>query len=318
MNENDAAIAAAREAEQRLWKVYGLAVSERLIEVPDVGLRVRMLECGTPSAQPLVFVQGGLGEAFGWVSLLAKLTDFRCITLDRPGGGLSDGVDFLKVDVRRLAVAVLERVLDSAGASQAVFIANSMGGWWTIQFALHVPERVSRIALVGCPAVLLDTSAPLPMRLISVPILGPTLAQKMIPPNVASVREVPRFLGHPAEVGRRWSDAEAETFYRFGNLTNVHRSWTTLLRRFLRPWGGNPRMRITASQLQRIRQPTLFIWGSDDPFGSSESGRAATALMPAAQLEIVGVGHLPWWDDAEACARLIRTFVAAPDPAARV
>jgi len=318
MNANDAAIAAAREAEHRLWKSYGLAVSERLIEVPKVGLRVRMLECGTPAAQPLVFVQGGLGEAFGWASLLSKLTDFRCITLDRPGGGLSDGVDFLKVDIRRLAVTVLKSVLDSAGVSRAVFIANSMGGWWTIQFVLQAPERVSRIALVGCPAVLLDTSAPLPMRLISVPVLGPALARKMIPPNVASVREVPRFLGHPAEVGQRWSDAEADTFYRFGNLPNVHRSWTTLLRRFLRPWGVNPRMRITARELERVRQPTLFIWGSDDPFGSADSGRAAVAGMPDAHLEMVGVGHLPWWDDADACARLIRAFVTAPDPVAGV
>jgi hypothetical protein len=99
MNANDAAITAAREAERRLWKLYDLAVSERMIEVPEVGLRVRMLECGTPSAQPLVFVQGGLGEAFGWASLLAKLTDFRCVALDRPGGGFSDGVDFREVDM---------------------------------------------------------------------------------------------------------------------------------------------------------------------------------------------------------------------------
>jgi pimeloyl-ACP methyl ester carboxylesterase len=68
-------------------------------------------------------------------------------------------------------------------------------------------------------------------------------------------------------------------------------------------------MRITADQLRNILQPTLFIWGKDDPFGSVDAGRRAAALMPDARLEVVGIGHLPWWDDADACARLVREFV---------
>ena len=131
MEAMEPAIGAARNAERELWQHYGLAMVERFIEIQNPGLRVRMLECGNPSAEPLIFVQGGLGEACGWASLMAKLTDFRCITLDRPGGGLSDGVDFLEVDVRTLAVDVLQTVLDAAGVHQAAFVANSMGGWWT-------------------------------------------------------------------------------------------------------------------------------------------------------------------------------------------
>ena len=128
MEAMEPAIGAARNAERELWQHYGLAMVERFIEIQNPGLRVRMLECGNPSAEPLIFVQGGLGEACGWASLMAKLTDFRCITLDRPGGGLSDGVDFLEVDVRKLAVNVLQAVLDAAGVHQAAFVANSMGG----------------------------------------------------------------------------------------------------------------------------------------------------------------------------------------------
>lgn len=301
---------AAREAESAVWKQYDLSVSERFISVGESGRRVRVLECGNPTGEPLVLVQGGLGEAFGWASLMAELRDFRCITLDRPGGGFSDGVDFGEVDVRRLAVDVLEAVLDAVGIAKAAFVANSMGAWWSLHFATAGPARVSRLVLLGCPAVIVGTAAPLPMRLMSLPVLGRVLVESMVPGSPAKARGIPAFLGHPKEVGDRWSAAEAEAPYRFGNLPNFRRSWLTLVRRFLRLSGANPEMCISAEQLRAVTQPTLFVWGAHDPFGSAEAGRAAAALMPDARFEIFGVGHLPWWDDAAGCARFIRDFVS--------
>jgi pimeloyl-ACP methyl ester carboxylesterase len=309
MTATDPAITAARHAERELWQDYGLSVVERFIDIDEPRLRVRTLECGTPSAEPLMFVQGGLGEAWGWAALMARLTEFRCITLDRPGGGLSDGVDFLEVDVRQLAVDVLQAVLDAAGVRQAAFVANSMGGWWTFQLAMRAPARVSRMVMLGCPALILDTSAPLRMRLVSVPMLGRGLVKLMVPASSAKARDLPRFLGHPVQVGQRWSELEAEVVYRFGNLPNVPGSWLALLRRFLRLGGPNRGMRISADELRGVTQPTLFVWGQDDPFGSPNDGRAAAELMPEARLEVVGLGHLPWWDEPDQCAHLVREFV---------
>jgi pimeloyl-ACP methyl ester carboxylesterase len=305
----DMTVTRARDAEHQLWQHYGLTVAEQFVEIESPRLRIRVLECGSQAGEPLVFVQGGLGEAFGWASLMAKLTDFRCISLDRPGGGFSDGVNFLEVDVRKLAVDVLQAVLHAAGVSRAAFVANSMGGWWTFQFARSAPAHVSRMVMIGCPAVILDTSAPLPMRLISIPMLGHGLVKLMAASSPAKAREVPRFLGHPIEVGQRWPDAEAETTYWVSNLPNARRSWLTLLRRFLTPWGSSREMRIGADELRRVAQPTLFVWGERDPFGSIDSGHAAVALMPDAQLKVVGIGHLPWWDEPDECARVVRDFV---------
>ena len=82
----------------------------------------------------------------------------------------------------------------------------------------------------------------------------------MVPATSAKARDLPGFLGHPVQVGQRWSESEAEAFYRLGHLPDFRRSWLTLLSRFLRPWGSNPRMRITAHELRGVAQPTLFIW----------------------------------------------------------
>jgi len=302
--------AAAREAEKALWRQYDLTVDERFVATGG-GRRVRVLECGAPGGKPLIFVQGGLGDAFVWAPLIALLKDFRCITLDRPGSGFSDGVDFMNVDVRDLAVDTLSAALDSAGLAAAAFVANSMGGWWTFQLAMKTPARVSRMAMLGCPALLLDTSAPFPMRLMSLPVLGKSMVKLMSPPSPAKARTLPSVLGHPAEVGKRWSETEAEAFYCFGNLPNVQPSWRTLLRRFLRLTGANPQLRVTEAELRRTDQPTLFAWGKGDPFGSVKSGRHAASLMPNARLEVVGTGHLPWWDELEPCARLVRQFASA-------
>jgi pimeloyl-ACP methyl ester carboxylesterase len=94
------------------------------------------------------------------------------------------------------------------------------------------------------------------------------------------------------------------------NLPDFLPSWHSLLRRFLRPFGGNRVMSITADELRRLAHPTLFLWGARDPFGNVDAGRAAAALMKNARLEVVGIGHLPWWDDPETCAGHVRQFLA--------
>jgi len=306
----DTGTTAAHAAERALWREHGLTVKEWYLDITEPRVRVRMLECGNPAGPPIVFLHGGLGEAWGFASLMERLADFRCISFDRPGGGLSGPVDFMGVDVRTLARNTLTAVLDAAGLATAPFVANSMGGWWTFQFALAHPARVSRLLMIGCPALILDTAAPLPMRLISVPVLGRRLVRTMTPPSPEKSRGLPSILGHPREVGQRWSQAQVEAVYHFGNLPDFLPSWHSLLRRFLRPFGGNRVMSITADELRRLAQPTLFLWGARDPFGNVDAGRAAAALMKNARLEVVGIGHLPWWDDPETCATHVRQFLA--------
>src|SRR5258708_19627400 len=96
------------------------------------------------------------------------------IALDRPGCGLSDGFDYSSVDdIRGHAVTFLGAVLDALGLDRARIVANSMGGLWSLWLALDRPERVSSLALLGCPALAAVTSAPAALRIISPLGLGP-------------------------------------------------------------------------------------------------------------------------------------------------
>jgi pimeloyl-ACP methyl ester carboxylesterase len=176
---------------------------------------------------------------------------------------------------------------------------------------MRAPVRISRMALLGCPALILDTAAPFPMRLVALPGIGPMLTSTMVLPSADKARGLPVILGHPADVGKGWSDVDAEAFACYSRLPNFRRSWHTLLNRFVRLTGGNPELKITADQLRQINHPTMFLWGKADNFGPPEVGRQAAALMPNATFDVVGVGHLPWWDAAEECANRVRAFARA-------
>jgi len=117
---------------------------------------------------------------------------------------------------------VLEAILDSAGLRPAAFAPNSPSGRWTFRLAMAAPGRPSRMAMLPHPAVMLNTSAPLPMRLMSLPVLRRALLKLMSPARPTNAPDLPRPLRHPSEVGQRCSPADAAPCYRFYHLPTFH------------------------------------------------------------------------------------------------
>lgn len=308
LDRTDPQVVAAQEAEQRLFDHYGLDVETHFVELEAPNIRVRALESGSGPA--LLLVPGGVGDGWIWAPLMAKLRDWRLIVVNRPGGGLSDGIDHQAVNVRRLAVHTLSSVLDHFDLGRIPVIANSMGGLWSFWLALDRPERVAAMVQLGCPALILDTSAPLPMRLLSVPGLNRLLVNTMIQTDQDKARDMPAFLGHPPEVGANWSEAEAECSYQFPRLPTYKTAWLSLMEVMLGLRGSKPAYRLPADELRRVDAPVLFIWGDSDPFGSLDAAQRAEDVVPNARLHTMAGGHLPWWDDADKCAHLIEEYLA--------
>lgn len=309
LEQDDPRVEAAQEAERRLFEHYGLDYKAHYIELTEPKIRIRVQVVG--SGKPVLMVPGSVGDAFVLTPLMAQLEGYQMIAVNRPGGGMSEGLDHRAVDVRKVAVDTLSSVLDYFGLERVPIVGNSMGGLWSFWFALDRPERVAAVVQLGTPALVLDTSAPFPMRLMSVPVLNRLLVKKMMVPNSRKkAREAPAFLGHPKDVGTNWSEAEAECAYQFPRLPTFETSWLSLMERVLNLRGAKEDVRFGEDKLRLVQQPVLFIWGSGDPFGSLVTARRAQAAVPDAELHEAGVGHLPWWDDAEKCARLIRGFLA--------
>jgi pimeloyl-ACP methyl ester carboxylesterase len=307
LQRTDPKVEAAQEAENRLFDHYGLDVKVHFVELDKPNIRVRVLESG--SGPPLILVPGGVGDGWIWTSLMAKLVGWRLIVVNRPGGGMSDGIDHRAVNVRRLAVHTLSSVLDHFNLERVPVVGSSMGGLWSFWLALDRPERVAAMVQLGCPALILDSSAPFPMRLLSIPGLNRLLLKMMIPANREKARDLPSFMGHPPEVGANWPEAEAECSFQFPRLPTYKTAWLSLMEVMLGLQGAKPTYRLEVDELKRVRTSVQFIWGDSDPFGSLSVAEQAIGAVPEARLHKMSGGHLPWWDDANKCAHIIREFL---------
>lgn len=102
----------------------------------------------------ILFSHGGFFDHTMWEQQVEALSgDFRCITWDARGHGMSEANgDFDYWDAAKDAVAVL----DAAGADSAVLAGMSQGGWLTQRAAIADPDRVKGVVLMGTSVVLLS------------------------------------------------------------------------------------------------------------------------------------------------------------------
>ena len=298
-----------KQAEQKLFEGLGLEFQTRHIELKHPAIKIRTIAVG--EGKPLLVVAGGAGLAVGLASLFPRLKDYQIITLDRPGAGLSDGIDHRMVDLRELAVHTLETVLDAYDLTSVPVISNSMGGLWAFWLGLDRPNRVTLHAQLGCPALILSTSAPVFMRLINLPILGNFVHNMAKPKDISATRSGLKFLGHSPETYESVSNEFAEVSYWMYQLPTYDVAWRSLMATALKLAGANPKYSLKEDELRRVQQPVQFIWGDNDPFGNLEVARRVAEIIPNAQLHTLPGGHLLWLDAPDKVGTLIAKFLAS-------
>jgi pimeloyl-ACP methyl ester carboxylesterase len=280
---------------------YGVEAESRFIDVSSIGGRAHALVSGEGRA--VVMINGIGTPGAMWAPLMAELRNFRLFVLDLPAYGLTDTTPRLVGNLRRNAVRFLEEVLDRLELDRPAFVANSLGSLWVNWLALDWPKRVSALVHVGCPALALDSSAPFPMRLLSVRPLARLLTW-LQPPSPKQVEQLSKMVGEYPLVPELMGLLVATQ-----RLPGFRQTFLSMLHALIRLRGSRPELRLTVGQLARIDQPTLLIWGKHDPFGSPELGERMAATMPAAELRVVGGGHAPWLTQAERIGQMTAHFL---------
>ncbi len=246
----------------------------------------------------------GIGTpAAMWAPLMAHLDGYTLFAVDLPAYGLTDTTAALTDDLRSNAVGFLDDVLDGLGLDRPAFVANSLGSLWAMWFAIDRPARVSALVHVGCPAIVLDTSAPLPMRLLSTRLLGP-LMMKLQPPSPRQVKQLSKLVNEyplPPEI--------ADLLLATEQLPAFEATFLATLHSLLRLRGARPHMALTSHQLAQVNQPTLLIFAANDPMGAAPVGEQLAEALPDAELHIVDGGHAPWVHHADQIAPLITAFL---------
>lgn len=302
---------------QEISQVYQRLLADtslraRFIELED-GRQAHIVEKG--SGTPLVLLHGSGNSALFLLPLLKQLDGLRTIAVDRPGCGLSDPTELPQDGYREAAVAWMERLLAALDLDRIVLLGHSMGGLWSVWYALAHPEQVRQLVLLGGTPLLPETRSPLPFRLMATPILGDMLQRR--PSDSDDVLQFARLVGEGDTLVKYphlvdLMVAEDRDPVAAATLMNEIRTILSPLSLINSSWWRSE-MQVQEAELEKLEMPTLMIWGDHEPVGSVQVAERLTKLMPQARLEVLSAGHGPWLGNPERCAALVEDLVRQAD-----
>ena len=267
---------------------------------------IQLFELG--EGPPLLLVHGGADGAFEWVPILPALAgNRRVLVVDRPGHGLADPFDYKGVDLLDHARVFLGDILDALEFPTVDIAANSIGGLLAAAFALDKPERVSRLMLLGAP-VGVARDAPLLLRFMSLPLLGPAFGRLM--------------MRNPTRDGSRkfWAMMQVANAERLEDalldvdVAHTRRNLDSILS-LIRSVGRGIRSRhlVLGDRWQTLTVPTLFLGGERDVFVRPKFEKALQAIADGNPnvrlLQIPDAGHLPWLDEPQRVVAELERFL---------
>jgi pimeloyl-ACP methyl ester carboxylesterase len=291
----------------KLFEIEGISPISKYIETNGPVKRIHYIEAG--KGEPLILIHGGGGNNSHWYNLIKPLQEkFRLFVIDRPGCGLTEAFNYRGVDMIKHPVEFIKSFMDAIGINKTSFLSNSMGGYFTVRFALEFPERINKIILIGAPAGL-DNNTPFLMRLFGIKGLNSFFTSIIVKPSLNGIKTAFKQIITPN--ADRLPEELFECCYLGGLLPGAEQSWKTLLERVitLKGKGFNKQFDIT-EVVTRIQNPILFVWGDKDKFAPPSVGETAVHQMKNATIKIIeNAGHQLWWDDPLMCSELIIDFL---------
>ncbi|HEX5469048.1 MAG TPA: alpha/beta hydrolase [Gaiellaceae bacterium] len=299
-------LARYRAAERALWSHYGLAPTERFVELDSPPVRLRITELG--SGPPLVFVHGTAGTGPVWAPLLRELSGFRCLLVDRPGWGFSSPLDYSQHEYGTVVADVLRGVLDALDLERADLVGASIGDLWALRTASAYPQRVERVVLLGGGPLVSEIEVPPFIRLVASP-LGAVIVRLPLKPG--RVRAILRDAGHAVSLEEgRIPDVFVDWRASLGRDTDSMKHERNMVQAIVAGRGFRPGLTLSDAELAAVEQPTLLAYGTADRVGTVETWKRAVDLIPGGELLVIeGGGHMPWLDDPERVAERMHRFL---------
>jgi pimeloyl-ACP methyl ester carboxylesterase len=298
-------LAAYKQSRNKLLEERGIQCQSRKAATNGPVKNVHYLELGTGA--PLILIHGGGSHSSEWVDILRPLAEqFHLYVVDRPGCGLTDGANYRGAAFPASAVGFIASFMDAVGLEKASLMGQSMGGYFSICFALQHPERVSKLLLVGAPAGM-SLWVPFVLRLLGTRGINRLLVKTIARPSVRNVRRIHRQL-LVADV-EKLSEGYIRHCYHSQLLPGYEDGFLSLLERVLTLKGWREDLYI-GDQLHQLKMPVRFIWGDKDAFEKPESGMRKASAIRDVRFEVVeNAGHCPWLDQPERCAHLTITLL---------
>ncbi len=268
----------------------------RFLDIEGMPVHIRA-EGNANDSIPLLLLHGTGASLHTWDGWVEEMkTDKRIIRIDLPAFGLTgptpNGV--YTMDMFRNVVI---QVLDSLGIHRVDIAGNSLGGYIAWYTALHHPGRVRKLVLldaVGYP--MNNSSKPIAFRLAAIP--GINAIFRFITPRFIVRNSLRDLYADKTKVDEVLVDRYFELSLRPGN----RQAFLDRSRSFA--------FDSSYTQIPRITQPTLILWGKEDFFVPESVAHQFHHDLPNDTLIIMpNNGHMPMEESPAASARIALDFL---------
>ena len=246
------------------------------------GFDVHYTDEGPRDGIPVVLVHGFGAWTFAWrlQRIVLAQAGYRVIAFDELGYGASERPDGPVYSTDQQA-RVLTGVMDALNVRAAHLVGHSYGGRLAMLVAITAPERV--LTLTGIDPEAFALGRPSVAVLLRLPIVGFSLAFYFTAPFL--IRQFMKTVAKTLD----WFTPAIERGYQaplFVRGTAMAQVWQA------RSLKDGPI--AIPKHLNRIIQPTLLIWGSDDGVFPASDGEKLLQVLPNARLHIIkDAGHVP-------------------------
>lgn len=245
-------------------------VAEKYVELSHG--KTRYLEAGSGPPVILLHGVGYTGGGDQWIMNMGPLSErFRVLAPDFLGWGLGDRLD-IEYSFAYLVDFVRE-FQDALGIEKSHIVGHSMGGWVASVFAYESPERVDKLVLVAAGGTRTRTISQM---------------TEFKPPSSEEIRKQVEttFIGDNVDYAKLAEINERKT-----NVPGGLESYRKILGHMNNP--ANRSRYNTRRRLEKVKAPTLIVWGRDDQTNAVEMAEDTNQLVKGSKLVIIeNCGHM--------------------------
>jgi pimeloyl-ACP methyl ester carboxylesterase len=244
--------------------------------------KVHVIISGLENAPPVLLLNAGQMAGWSWITNAGALNEnYRTYAIDTIGEpGKSELSDINHYPKNGAAWSdLLVEITDELGVEKAFVVGASNGGFMALNYAIHYPERIEKMVLLGSMGLTPSTNEN---------ILRITFSQ-MFPLKWVQDNTILWSFGDTPELR-----AQIDEWFRLVFQTAPQES---------------PPITMKAEELQQVRVPTLAVLGTEDQLmGDLEAVKALASNVQGIKIVEIGASHLMGMEAPETCNKLILEF----------
>jgi len=267
--------------------------------------RTHFHQTGQKGKDAILFIHGsgpGATALSNWQHALPFFSEqgFYCVAPDLIGFGKSEHPDSPPIGTRtwlNIWIEQLKQLLDALNIERTHVVGNSLGGAVALHLALHIPERINRVTLMG-PA-----GAPFSITTELDRIWG-----FYEDASKQSMMQIIRWFAYDDHFLRDQLSEIAEMRLASALQPEIRRSYEAMF--------PAPRQQhvdgliVPAASLRRMEQPVLLIHGREDPIVPVETSYYFAQHLPNMKLAVFGqCSHWTQIEHRDAFHQLVLQFL---------